>query len=114
MAANGSAAFVWLVGIVVPPTVVVVDVDVDVDVPLDDDWLPVLELAVVDVAGAAVDWVAIALIDELNSAVGGIGVASAAGLNEDTPLNGAKKSRLNAAWLRLGLNRNGPSALTLQ
>ncbi len=87
--------------------------------PLEPDEL-VLADAVVDdeedvgMAGSAVDCVAIALIDELRSAVGGVGVGVDALLIAELPPNGRKKSRANAPWLRFGLNRNGPSAFALQ
>lgn len=112
--ANGSAAFTVLVGVARVVGLELLDDVVDTSGALLDDEL-VGNAVVVIVAGAAVDCVAIALMDELSSAVGGVGVAAAAGLfSEDPPPNGAKKSRLKAAWLRLGLNKNGPSALTLQ
>ena len=66
----------------------------------DDDELLGDELlgSAAAVTGVEVACVAIALIDELSNAVGGAGVAAAAGLfNDEVPLNGAKKSRLNAA-----------------
>src|SRR5262245_21308315 len=53
-------------------------------------------------------------MDELSSAVGGVTAAVVVLLREDTPANGAKKSRLNAARLRFGLNKNTPPPFTLQ
>jgi hypothetical protein len=57
---------------------------------------------------------AMALIDELSSAVGSVMLPLIGLFSADTPLNGAKKSRLKPAWLRFGLNRNGASAFTVQ
>ena len=68
------------------------------------------------VVGAAVDGiacVAMALIDELNRAVGGVGAIAAEAFNEDAPLNGAKRSRLNAAWL-IRVEQKRAATLTLQ
>ena len=93
--ANGSAPFAVLVGnatfvVLEGPDPVVVTAGVDAVVGDDEET--------VGLVPSPTACVAIALIDELSSAVGGAGVAAAAGLfSEDAPANGAKKSRLNAA-----------------